>query len=541
VLADDLLPSFDPGARPAPSPRSRRSEVRRRLGATASIVVGLLGLRVAYLFADYVRGGSTQRFHVESAATLFVLAGLSLALVRRPRGPAEPRAPARFPIWLAPAFCGAALTLYWPALPVGFLSDDFGLAARASAWSAGAIGHAFFRPVPLLIWALLLHLGAGAMPLHVLNVLLHGANAYLTVRVVAGWIPSRAGAVLAGLIVLTSPLAPEAVVWCSGIFDVLMTTLILAAILTARAYDPAPAPAARLLFFTAIAGALLTKETGAVAPALVALDVWTRDARSRRLFIDLVIAAAVVTMVSLARLTSAFGLTVPAVTRYVIQRAVFGSVGGLAVPWHIDVIRATPWLPFTSGLLVTGLFLAFFLQARRSPETRTAIAGAAWLLIAVAPVGTIFFISPDLQASRYLYLPAVGWATLVGAVATRTPGPGHRAARAVLACAAGLVVLGVVGTRLHLQPWRDAAALRDDVERAARSDAAMRACGTVTLGGLPDSVRGAYVFRNGAPEAFLRDLGLRAAVSDDPGPCAFRWDPDTHAFTPRSRTLAPER
>jgi hypothetical protein len=40
---------------------------------------------------------------------------------------------------------------------------------------------------------------------------------------------------------------------------------------------------------------------------------------------------------------------------------------------------------------------------------------------------------------------------------------------------------------------------------------------------LPDTVRGAYVFRNGFQEALARDAGLRASDDAAPG-CVFEWN-----------------
>lgn len=147
----------------------------------AGATVIALGLRVSYLFVRYILGSTgTQRFHVESWALIFVAIGL-LVRVARSRLPEQRRTKtvATSPwVWLV--FCGLAVALYWPALSVGFLSDDFVLVTYAARWSIGPVTPSLFRPLPLLLWALLLHAGAGAPTLHVLNVVLHGTNAYLT-------------------------------------------------------------------------------------------------------------------------------------------------------------------------------------------------------------------------------------------------------------------------------------------------------------------------------------------------------------------------
>jgi hypothetical protein len=86
-----------------------------------------------------------------------------------------------------------------------------------------------------------------------------------------------------------------------------------------------------------------------------------------------------------------------------------------------------------------------------------------------------------------------------------------------------LICADAVAVRLHLGPWRAAAETRDRVERAALANRDLMACRSVHLTDLPDTEAGAFVFRNGATEAFARDLQIEASVDDEGGPCSFRW------------------
>ena len=81
----------------------------------------------------------------------------------------------------------------------------------------------------------------------------------------------------------------------------------------------------------------------------------------------------------------------------------------------------------------------------------------------------------------------------------------------------------IVNIPVHLTPWRRAGELRDRLERAAVTNRLMTVCPSIHLAGLPDNVDGAYVLRNGAAEAFRRDVGkdIRAA---EPLECSFAWD-----------------
>ena len=425
-------------------------------------------------------------------------------------------------------FCGGAIALYWPAVSVGFLSDDYVLVTHASTWTIGPVTPSLFRPLPLLLWALLLHAGGEAATLHLLNVLLHGTHAYLTTRVVSGWVDDRRWSFVAGLLMLTAPLAPEAVVWLSGVFDLMAAALILTCILIARRYADHPALSTRIQFVAVGLAAVASKETAAIAGGLVLLDAWVRKAGSRQLFIDTGVLISIVGIFSLVRLASAFGVAKPPVGKYEMQRAIFGSFGGLAVPWHIDVIRDHPWLPIVGVLIVVLLLTAFLVEPGRKERTRLAVAGGLWVLISIVPIFPILFIATDLQQSRYLYLPVVGWAALIVVLASEQRSSYLKPL--AVSAVGGLIVISVYGTVLHLRPWNEAALLRDRVEVSARNSG-MDGCPSIRLSNLPDSVRGAYVFRNGGSEAFARDLRLNATLGNDVGgQCTFRWSETRLSF-----------
>ena len=509
--------------------RSRPKTIER-LGAA---IVFALSVRVLYVFARYMLNAtSTHRFDVETATLIFVSSGLVFRLVRSRQREHEPPRPVTLAFWTWLAFCSLAIAFYWSALSVGFLSDDFVLATHARRWQIGPVTPALFRPLPLLVWAALLNGGAGAPTLHLVNIVLHGTNAFLTARVVARWVHDRTWSLLAGLVMLTAPLAPEAVVWCSGVFDLFATTLVLLCVLIARRYDDHPSVATRIAFVAVGLAAVASKETAAVAAGLVLVDAWARRAVSRALLVDIGALVGTVGVFGLVRLASAFGPARPPLSKYLLQRAVFGSVGGLAVPWHVDVIRGLPWLPILGVLAVLYLVTVFLLGPGSMQRTKCALAAALWILLPIVPVFPIFFIAPDLQAARYLYLPLVGWAALLAVVASE-PHVGRYQQGGSRVAILGLVVITAYGAMRHQEPWREAARMRDRVEASAL-DVRSSTCPTMTVSHVPDSVRGAYVFRNGVPEAFEHDLRLNVSVGHEAGPCAFLWSDARLAFVPLS-------
>ncbi len=508
-----------------------------RWPTTISSAVVVIAARVVVLMAMYVAGaGDVHRYHVESAAALFVAAALLVRVIRRV---SEGGASSVHPrddgggLWSWAAFCVGAVILYAPALSIGWLSDDFGLASRAAAWNLAPVGSVLFRPLPLAVWALLLNFGAGPFLLHLLNVVLHGTAAHLTARLASAWTPDRGWQVLAGAMLLTAPLAPEAVAWCSGVFDVTAAVLVLGCVLIATRYERHASLATRAAFIALGLAAVLSKETAAVVPALAVLTQWRRRSLPRALAIDLAVLASAIAVFGLTRWLLATDVDSLSLSRYVLQRAVFAAFGGLAVPYHADVVQRLPWLSFVSATAVIALACRFSIVPGPTRDLRVVVSAVLWILISVALVVPVLVSTPDLESTRYLYLAGVGWATLIVALAAlvHDERPGRvSAARLVVVTIVGL---GAVATRLHLAPWREAAELRDRVEQAARTDADMRACADLSLTGLPDAVRGAFVFRNSAPEAFARDVHMTVVDRPSSSACAFRWNATSGRFESR--------
>jgi len=184
-------------------------------------------------------------------------------------------------------------------------------------------------------------------------------------------------------------------------------------------------------------------------------------------------------------------------------------------------------------------------------QAGTVVRSAAWVLLAVAPVYSMFFVSADLQGSRYLYLSACGWAILLSVLLLDS----SRAApaRLGLLMTAALALVWAGGTRLHLADWEGASRLRDRVLASADSQLRRTDCGVVHFTGIPDSVGGAYVFRNGFLEAIGAAATAGAGATGSPDKpllpaCTVEWHDDAfrHAAAdgggpPGTRWSAPSR
>ena len=163
------------------------------------------------------------------------------------------------------------------------------------------------------------------------------------------------------------------------------------------------------------------------------------------------------------------------------------------------------------ALVIVGLqAIGFSCWRRHDLRFRQAAAAAIWVLVAIAPVFSLFFVGPFLEGARYVYLSAAAFSILLAVLAGTAagliarPGRGRRLAFASIV----VVVVGsaVPATMADLERWRRAASTRDTVLEVVRSNSDRLDCTTFTVQGSADSIDGAYVFRNGLREALeLRD------------------------------------
>ena len=83
-----------------------------------------------------------------------------------------------------------------------------------------------------------------------------------------------------------------------------------------------------------------------------------------------------------------------------------------------------------------------------------------------------------------------------------------------------IALVFAVSVQREVAVWRQAAELRDRVLADARAAIERAGCAQAGFTSVPDSVSGAYVFRNGFPEALGRAFTDANAV---PADCRFAW------------------
>lgn len=477
-----------------------------------------------------ILGAEPRRHHFEGAGLAFGAGLVVFAWVRARRATVatSPRdhGPPPAQVYAVPAIA-AAMAFAW-SVRLGPLSDDFVLRAWAVAGDWTPEGWPFLRPVPLALWQAIFAAGLSWPALHALNVLVHVLNSALVGYIGHRWLGPRAG-LAAGLLFAAFPASTEAVAWSAGIFDLVATACVLAAIaLVLR--GPSTAHRIAGLVLICLAG-LLSKESAIAIPALLLLSMMMeRQSRGTRVrIVPVAVALALAAAFAAGRLAvspAAAGHlgNVPLESRH-LKDLLLRPFAGLAVPFRTSEGIGTD--AFVAALAVLILIAITVVRVARTRGGGAAsgdaaalapalLFGAGWILASSFWLLRQFYVSPLLEGSRYLYLPCVGFAIAAGAALAGRP-----SGRFVRTGAGALVVLlGLYGARLHSERrvWLEAAATRETVLSHVAGMAKSRACRTVSVEGAPDSREGVYVFREGLAEAL-------AGVPATPwGPaCAFRW------------------
>ncbi len=465
---------------------------------------------------------------VETAWFLFAfafLAGLLGALRRTSRSrdvPSPPTVSGGW--WWLAAVLAVTVVAYSRGLTVGFLSDDFVLLelGDSTGWRQGT--SQLFRVLPIWLLQAVDGIGPSLSPVvaHLISLTLHVANGALLYAIALRLRLDPIAAVLAAALFLLFPASPEAVVWASGLQDVLMATASLGFVL---AMLDARHPA--VLLGCLLAG-LLSKETAVVMPLLAAAALWARGTKPSAVVVRTLAACALVAAAfGLWRIQSGVGTFAVAPTRYLIKEILATAFGTLAAPWTSDELRAAPFAGIVMALAVVVGAWTIVLRAATSAVARVAVFGMAWVILSVAPVYSLFFVSNTLEGSRYLYLPSAGWSVLAASAAAFATSPRARSVRWVLYVVAAL---WAVGAYAHVAPWRRAAAERNRILSSATTGLASD-CRPVAFVGATDNVSGAYVFRNGLAPA-LRRAGLPSVVDQaETATCVFTWTGETFVRT----------
>ena len=400
--------------------------------------------------------------------------------------------PAYWPALCVLALIALALGSYLPAmLWGGFVWDDLSFITSEPAledfaglkriWFAPMeVEEPFYRPLTYTTFWLEHKLwGFAPNGYHVVNVLLHAANAVLLWRVLLAL--AAPGAWLVAAVFAVHPLHVESVAWAIERKDVLSGLLYLACVATWLRFQAAREAAGgcaagtnwRLygLALALLTAGLLAKNMVATLPAALLILQWWRSGRVTLTDIALVLPFFLVAAAFAALDLQLVSTKTPAefdfsfVERLLIaSRAIWFYVGKLAWPadlaviytrWDVQVGDPIAWLPLVAGLAVAAMLWLYRARLGRGP-----LAGALFFVVTLSP--TLGFVNHTYMlfafvADRYQYLAGIGaLAVAIGAgavAAKRLPDPWHRAA-----AVGGVAVLVLLGALT----WRQAAIYRDE-------------------------------------------------------------------------------
>jgi hypothetical protein len=396
--------------------------------------------------------------------------------------------------------------LYVPLIRLPFLSDDYVFLQWSQ--SSGRVLHAseFFRPAFATTFLVLSRLSRSPTLFHGVSLALHLGNALLAYVLATRILSGRGPAALVFTLFLLNPAQLEAVLWVSGLQELLWTFFLLAG-LWLYTRPPLELSSVRV---AGVAGctilALLSKETAICCVLLFPfadflLGRWARPSTLRAY------AAFAVIVAGYLVLHATFAHGDPRYwagpSRYFVKEFLSRPYAVFGHPWNASAVAVPAIQRFTLAVtLVTLLFAAVM----RKRVGRRLLIGPMVILFSTAPLYGYFYVGPDLIASRYVYFAAIGWGLLVAElIAGVTERRSTYLLAVVLTAACCAVSLG-----FNMRPWRAAGTLVDAMRAAIvhgddldRSILEWRQTHPGTLemrGGVPYEYDGVGVFINGYAE-----------------------------------------
>jgi hypothetical protein len=478
-------------------PRGANGGAQRRKKAISRLIQGQVILQslvtlafvwvVVNLSYVYIVSHGAKQHRVESA---FFILGF-IILLRLVSGNAYSHGPDAFVLRDAEKaiLVGAALIcwllIYLPFLKLPFLSDDYVFLMRLNDGHNIVPAEGFVRPIFNLAFFLLLRsFGYTALPFHAVGFSLHLGCSILVYFLLARIFRSFPPAFLGGLFFLLSPVQAEAVLWISGLQELLWVFfLLLAGLFYTGAREIGKKEIILASLFTV--AALLSKET-AVCFILffLALDYlafrFKRGSHLKWAY------AAFLLILALFGFARAAASTIPQSffappSQLFIKNFLSQPFKTFLTPWnqsYFGNLAALKFLVLAAGTLV------LWLSSLKAKLSRDFLIGLALIYIAALPLYKMFYIAPDLQGSRYLYFSVFGWSVVIISVVrglTRAK-PAYITLIAVLLLGLSITLSG------NLFVWGRAGwIIRALPENMTQEEA-------------PDNFHGAYILRNGFEE-----------------------------------------
>jgi hypothetical protein len=399
------------------------------------------------------------------------------------------------------------LAILAPRISYPFLSDDYGFLAAYRSVSDITRPFEFYRPAFASVFLLLARLGGGSpIPFHAAAFALHLASAWLVYRLARRL--SSGPPLVAAAVFLLNPVQLEAVLWTSGLQELLWTFFLLAALVVWIGEERV---SARRVGWTAVlvALALWSKETAIcvvlLLPIIELAAFGTRRVRAAALAWGVVGAECACYLVLRRRAVTIDNTFFVRPSHYFFKQMLVTPYEVFIHPWNRTAINVPMSLLCAAALVALALVCAVLW---RSASARS-LAGPAIIAATVLPAYSMFYVAADLAGARYLYFGAAGFGILTAELLSWMPGMLRVTAMTALAVAFGWSL------SLNLRPWRatetlieamqSAIVAGEDPGSAIKTWQASHARGLVLRDGIPDSYQGVWVFRNGYHEFLARE------------------------------------
>jgi hypothetical protein len=508
-----------------------RNLLRKALWAALTISALLVAARAIHGPYPYLKTPM-------NAEGVFALSGIGLLACPARRARSSATLPRTLPPWLAPAILiAAALLAYSPTLSNPFLADDYGHIPNAIHATPAALevqftraaADRFFRPAVFIAYAVEARVARqDPIAWHILSLALHIAVALLVFLLAQT--RNHNTALPAALLFLLHGSRPEAVAWVAAQFDLFAALFFLLALLAFQHRH-------RTLSLLPLFLALLSKESAYVYPLILVL----------LLYID---------RVPRARWLRLAGPSVTLTAAVFLYRwSVLGGIGGYRNAgtnqpyiFTFDLLRTTKALtarlaavldfpinwthPLEWWLILTliAALVAWAVLFTATADRKKLLFALGFILLAALPVHEFLLIDSNLEKSRVLYLPSVGYALLFAAAL--------EAVKPRIAIAAACTVLAFQTAALehNLKVW-------SAVSRLAQQtcSAIARIPGPAALSDISNTIDGVYFLHTGLRGCIEQSAGhprpdLYLATEPPPAtapPIHLEWNDTAHAYERR--------
>ncbi|HEX3879890.1 MAG TPA: hypothetical protein VHW24_23065 [Bryobacteraceae bacterium] len=459
-------------------------------------------------------------------------AGL-LACASFEKDPSPPLNQSRF--WLPfVALALAAIAAYAWTVRFPFLADDYDHIPHAIRATPAYLtelftrpaADRFFRPAVFLLYAVEARIaGYARVPWHALSIALHlGVSllVYLLLRQRRfGLMPALAAA----LLFLLHGSRPEAVTWIAAQFDLWAALFFLLALL-------AFLKGWRWLSLVPLLFALLSKESAYVYPLILVFTLWIDRVPTTRWFREAGPAILLTALVFLYRWLLLGGIggyrDIGTGRPYILTFDILRTGKALTARFGAALEFPINWTHPLEWWLIATLFAAMAagaVLAVAHANRRKIAFGIGFLLLAALPVHEFLLIDANLEKSRVLYLPSVGFA-LIFAAALEAARP-----RVAVIAASAILLFQFAALEHNLKIWRYVSQL---AQRTCANAAALPT--PAALSDISNTIDGVYFLHTGLRGCIERASGRPRpdiVIAAQPAPPdQLRWDDQSRSYQP---------